>query len=165
MRHDMSASKRAAGRSYDGWLGHHAYDVNGEKIGEIAQIFYDDRTQRPEWLAVKTGLFGMKTTFVPINGSSCYGDDDLQVPFTKDSVKDAPRVDVDEHMTEFQEQELWSFYGYDYAGTSDADRFGYGSTYTRPRADEGFDTGWDPTWVPRRERLRRFEDRRAGASR
>ncbi len=58
-------------------------------------------------------------------------------------MKDAPRLDVDETMTEFQEQELWSYYGYDYAGTSAADSYGYGTTYAQARADEGFTTGWD----------------------
>ena len=157
----MTASKRSDTTTYDGWLGRHVYDANGDKVGEIDHIFYDDRSQRPEWLAVRTGLFGMKTTFVPINGSTPYEGDDLQVPFTKDFVKDAPRLDVDEEMTIFQEQELWSYYGYDHAGTSEADSCGYGTTYTRGRADEGFVAAWDSTWLPRRERLRRYEDHRA----
>jgi hypothetical protein len=161
---NMTASKRSENRTYDGWLGRHAYDANDDKIGTIDHIFYDDRTQRPEWLAIKTGLFGMKTTFVPITGSKPR-DDDLQVPFTKDFVKDAPRLDVDEEMTALQEQELWSYYGYDYAGTSAADSFGYGRLYSQERADEGFSSGWDTSWSPRRERLRRYEDRRAQSRR
>jgi hypothetical protein len=161
----MTASKRSENRTYEGWLGRHAYDANEDKIGEIDHIFYDDRTQRPEWLAVKTGLFGMKTTFVPITGSTPYKGDDLQVPFTKDFVKDAPRLDVDEEMTELQEQQLWAYYGYDYAGTSAADSFGYGRLYSQKRADEGFSSGWDASWSPRRERLRRYEDRRAQSRR
>jgi hypothetical protein len=157
----MTASKDSRTRTYDAWLGRHAFDVNGDKIGAIDHIFYDDRTQRPEWLAVKTGLFGTKTTFVPINGARVFKNEDLQVPFAKDFVKDAPRVDVDETMTHMQEQELWSYYGYDYAGASAADSYGYGKRYTESRADEAFESGWESSWTPGEERLRRYEDRRA----
>ena len=55
--------------TYDGWIGRDAYDADGDKVGEITDIYYDDATGRPEWVAVKTGLFGMKRTFVPIHGS------------------------------------------------------------------------------------------------
>ena len=44
--------------SYEGWVGTDAYDVNGDKIGGIDAIYYDDQTGRPEWLAVRTGFFG-----------------------------------------------------------------------------------------------------------
>ncbi len=59
-------------RTYDGWIGRDAYDADGDKIGEITDIYYDDETGRPEWVAVKTGLFGTKHSFVPIHGSSVY---------------------------------------------------------------------------------------------
>ena len=44
-------------------------------------------------------VFGSKKTFVPLQGSTRRGedDDDLQVAFDKDFIKDAPKVDVDEH--------------------------------------------------------------------
>jgi hypothetical protein len=34
--------------SYEGWVGTDAYDVNGDKIGAIDAIYYDDQTGRPE---------------------------------------------------------------------------------------------------------------------
>ena len=33
--------------SYEGWVGTDAYDVNGDKIGAIDAIYYDDQTGRP----------------------------------------------------------------------------------------------------------------------
>jgi PRC-barrel domain len=161
----MTATKDPDNRTYNSWVGRDAYDIKGDKIGEIDHIFYDDRTQRPEWLAVKTGLFGTKTTFVPINGSKVFNGDDLQVPFTKAFVKDAPRIDADETMSHPQELELWSYYGYDYAATSSADSFGYGKVYTQSRADNDFASDWDPSWTPREERLRRYEAQRAASRR
>jgi uncharacterized protein (TIGR02271 family) len=127
--------------TYSGWIGRDAYDVNGDKIGEISDIFYDDETGRPEWLAVRTGLFGTKHSFVPIHGSSVYGagdeGGDLQIAFDKDMVKDAPRIDDDEHLDPDQERELWSYYGYDYA--SGGKDFGYGKAYAQPRADKDYE--------------------------
>ena len=38
-------------RDYDAWIGYDAYDRNGDKVGGIDQIFYDDATGRPEWVA------------------------------------------------------------------------------------------------------------------
>ena len=56
--------------SYEGWVGTDAYDVNGDKIGTIDAIYYDDQTGRPEWLAIRTGFFGMNTSFAPIAGGT-----------------------------------------------------------------------------------------------
>ena len=45
----------------------------------------DDRTGDPEWVSVRTGLFGMKETFVPLNQAS-QAQDGLTVPFDKDFI-------------------------------------------------------------------------------
>ena len=129
--------------SYDGWIGRDAYDEAGEKIGEITDIFYDDRTGRPEWVTVKTGLF-KGSTFVPIHGSQVHHDvdadgkeDSLRLAFSKEQIKDAPRVDTDDaNLTPTQEQELWAFYGYDYNSTTQD--YGYGTRYASDRADTDF---------------------------
>ena len=43
-----------------------AYDQAGQMIGQVATVYRDKATGEPEWLMVKTGLFGMKETFVPL---------------------------------------------------------------------------------------------------
>jgi PRC-barrel domain len=43
-----------------------AYDQGGQKVGNVAEIYYDRSTGEPEWLTVKTGLFGLKESFVPL---------------------------------------------------------------------------------------------------
>ena len=127
--------------SYDGWIGHDAYDSAGEKIGEITDIFYDDVTGRPEWVTIKTGLF-KGSTFVPIHGSQVHhdpdgGDDNLRLAFSKDQIKDAPHVDTDnDHLSQMEEQQLWEFYGYDY--NPDPKTYGYGKNYTH-RADKDYE--------------------------
>jgi ribosomal 30S subunit maturation factor RimM len=43
-----------------------AYDQAGQKIGRVATVYRDEAAGGLEWLRVKTGLFGMKETFVPL---------------------------------------------------------------------------------------------------
>lgn len=93
----------------EGLQGATAYDSNGEKIGTIGQVYVDDRLGTPEWVTVKTGLFGTKETFVPLAGARRQGSD-LHVPYTKDMVKDAPRLDADEHLDSSEEQRLYRHY-------------------------------------------------------
>jgi uncharacterized protein (TIGR02271 family) len=82
---------------------------DGEKIGSIGQLYADDDTGEPTWVTVKTGLFGTSQSFVPVEGAHNQGDD-LVVPYSKDHVKDAPRVDVDGHLTPEEEDRLYTYY-------------------------------------------------------
>jgi uncharacterized protein (TIGR02271 family) len=82
---------------------------DGEKIGSIGQLYADDDTGEPTWVTVKTGLFGTSQSFVPVEGAHSQGDD-LVVPYTKEHVKDAPRVDVDGHLTPEEEDRLYTYY-------------------------------------------------------
>lgn len=132
--------------SYDNWIGRTAYDSQGEKVGEITDIFYDDRTGRPEWISVKGGLL-KGSTFVPIHGSQLHpgateddDEDSLRLAFDKDMIKGAPNVDADnDHLSQMEEQELWSYYGYDYNADPKLKTHGYGTNYTKNRADKDFE--------------------------
>jgi uncharacterized protein (TIGR02271 family) len=103
-------------------------DGDGDRIGTIESIYVDDQTGEPEWALVNTGLFGTKSSFVPLAQATASGDQ-VQVPYEKQLVKDAPRIDTDQHLSEAEEQELWRHYGLDYASgytTDTADRDGDG---------------------------------------
>ncbi|WP_086822617.1 DUF2382 domain-containing protein [Streptomyces sp. NRRL B-24572] len=93
-------------------LDHPVYDTEGKKVGEARHVFVDDATGRPAWVTVKTGLFGTSESFVPIKDASMV-DDHLKVPYPKDRIKDAPRVDVDRggHLDASEEQRLYAYYG------------------------------------------------------
>ncbi|MFH9014956.1 DUF2382 domain-containing protein [Streptomyces sp. NPDC017943] len=96
-------------------LDHAVLDEGGKKIGEAKHVFVDDATGRPEWVSVKTGMFGTSETFVPIRDASLV-DDHTEVPYSKSRVKDAPRVDVDGggHLSEDEEHRLYEYYGIDW---------------------------------------------------
>ncbi|MFB7914546.1 PRC and DUF2382 domain-containing protein [Streptomyces sp. NPDC056061] len=86
------------------------YDTAGEKVGSVGRVYVDDNTGRPDWITVKTGLFGMKESFVPLAGARRVGSD-LHISHPKDRVKDAPRVDADAHLSVVEEEELYRHYG------------------------------------------------------
>jgi hypothetical protein len=60
----------------------------------------------PEWALVDTGLFGTKASFVPL-AQATEDVGDVGVPYDKQLVKDAPRVDPDQHLSEAEERQLW----------------------------------------------------------
>jgi uncharacterized protein (TIGR02271 family) len=85
-------------------------EANGNKIGSVGQIYLDDQTGEPNWVTVKTGLFGTSESFVPLSGASLSGSD-IVVTYDKDTIKDAPRVDPDGHLTPDEEGSLYAYYG------------------------------------------------------
>jgi uncharacterized protein (TIGR02271 family) len=86
------------------------YTTDGDKVGSVGQVYLDTRTGDPEWVAVKTGLFGTKETFVPLDRASLSGDR-IEVPFAKAQIKDAPQIDVDGALSPAEEDELYAYYG------------------------------------------------------
>jgi uncharacterized protein (TIGR02271 family) len=91
-------------------IGQDVYDESGEKIGSASEVYLDDETGQPEWVTVRTGLFGTKESFVPIRNADLT-DDGVRVPVSKTQVKDAPKIDTDGHLSPDEEQELYRYYG------------------------------------------------------
>jgi uncharacterized protein (TIGR02271 family) len=101
------------------WRGADVIDSDGDKVGTVEEIYLDQQTDQPEWALVKTGMFGSKSTFVPLSGANPDGDN-LRVPFDKARIKDAPKIDPEQELSQSEEQELYSYYGVDY-GESQSD--------------------------------------------
>lgn len=90
-------------------IGNKAYTTDGEKIGKVGSLYLDDYTEEPTFVTVETGLFGTKESFVPVREARVT-DEDLVVPYDKDTVKDAPNVDAGGHLSPEQERELFDYY-------------------------------------------------------
>jgi uncharacterized protein (TIGR02271 family) len=95
------------------WRGRTAVDADGEKLGKIEEIYLDAETQRPEWALIHTGLFGGKSSFMPLEGATSEGDQ-VKAPFSKDQVKSAPQMDADGELSQQDEAALYAHYGVDY---------------------------------------------------
>jgi hypothetical protein len=98
-------------------VGHPVHDAEGKKVGDAKHMYLDDNTGSPEWVTVKTGFFGSNETFVPTRSARLV-QDHLEVPYTKEKIKDAPNVDVDSggHLSVEEEQHLYRYYGIERSG-------------------------------------------------
>jgi uncharacterized protein (TIGR02271 family) len=95
------------------WRGEQLHGSDGDKLGTIEEIYLDAETRAPEWALVTTGLFGTKRSFVPLRDASS-SDEGVTVPFDKDAVKQAPRIEPDGQLSQRQEAELYRHYGIAY---------------------------------------------------
>lgn len=98
-----------------------AYDADGDKVGKVEQVFLDDNSGEPTFLTVNTGLFGAKESFVPVKDARQDGDR-VVLPYQKDVIKDAPKVDADQHLSPQEEEELYRYYELNYDNGRGADR-------------------------------------------
>jgi hypothetical protein len=80
------------------WIGLTAVGPDGDKVGKINDVYADDDTGRPECVAVTTGMFGTRVSFVPLAGAAPSGGE-TRVAYPKDQVKDAPQVEADGHLS------------------------------------------------------------------
>ena len=62
---------------------------------------------------VNTGMFGWKSSFVPLTGATGTGDD-VRVRFDRAQVEDAPNVDEGQALSQDEEHQLYSHSGLDY---------------------------------------------------
>jgi PRC-barrel domain len=114
------------------WKGFKVHDRDGQTIGSIDEIYADEATGQPSWFAIRTGLFGINQTFVPIQGSTT-ADDHVVVAFDKSQIKDAPNINPEGHLNHDEERRLWEHYGMTYqpwSGTPQAHHATTGGTTT-----------------------------------
>ena len=83
--------------------------ADGHKIGKVVDVYESTAGEQGTFVTVATGLFGSSASFVPLRDADLTGDD-VVVPYDKDLVKDAPRVDNDEELTSDEEERLYRHY-------------------------------------------------------
>ena len=88
-------------------------DSDGKTLGKVDEIYLDNRTRKPEWATVSSGLLGGKSQFVPLAGASSDGDN-IRARVTLKQVKNAPSVQHDRHLSEEEEIRLFEHYGIPY---------------------------------------------------
>ncbi len=140
-------------------MGSAVYDAQGEKIGDVTQVYLDDRTGAPSWVATSTGMFH-GDALVPLAGAAHDPSKHiLGVPVSKETVKTAPHVEHDGHITPEGEQRLFAHYGIDPNRSSQT---GFGRY--RTEGDQRIPA--DDTMVRSEERLNvRTESQEAGTAR
>jgi uncharacterized protein (TIGR02271 family) len=141
-------------------MGRRLIGREGEKLGTVEQVFLDDQTGVPEFATVKTGLLGGRQSFVPLAEAQLSGDD-VSVPYDKDMIKGAPSIDADQHLSEQEEQQLYSYYQLTYSRPTageqvrDESEFGRSTDEAMTRSEEQVRVGTER--VERgRARLRKY---------
>jgi hypothetical protein len=95
----------------DKYEGYTVYDNRGDKIGKVDDLFIDD-TDREEYIGVKLGFLGRKSTLIPMDIVRVNeADRTLEVSESKAHVKDAPSFDDDEDITPEYEERIRSHFG------------------------------------------------------
>lgn len=95
----------------DRFRGYEVYDGNGGKIGKVDDLFVDGADE-PEYIGVKMGLLGTKSTLIPME--LCTVDEGaarITVSADKERVKDGPSFDDDREITADYEREVRGYHG------------------------------------------------------
>jgi uncharacterized protein (TIGR02271 family) len=127
--------------------------ADGDKLGKVDAIYYDNETDKPEWAAVKSGLFGSHVTLVPLSRGNWDGDT-LTVPFDKSALKTAPHHDPNAAISATDEDELYRHYGLG-GGRTATDSVSDGR---RDRIDEAGTVGRDTSGPTTDQAMTRSEE-------
>ncbi len=134
--------------------------VDGGKLGTVAGVYFDNETDHPEWVEVKSGLFGLNTSLVPLATAELRGGA-LHVPFDKEQLRSAPHHSPGHQLTPQEEIDLFRHYDISYdtwAGSQPSSATGGPATPSpdaRPaRTGAATDAGTDEAMTRSEEQLR-----------
>src|ERR687890_2208055 len=96
----------------DRYAGYAVYDPAGEKIGKVDDLFVDESDQ-PEYIGVKMGFLGTRSTLIPWEAVSSTDDEGRTITAATDkaTAKNGPVFDDDREITPEFENEVYSYYG------------------------------------------------------
>ena len=75
------------------FTGQTVVDIDGTKVGDVVDFYFDAGTNEAEWLVVEGGLLGQRQALVPVDGTRREGDE-LVTPYPKDLILDAPSIEA-----------------------------------------------------------------------
>lgn len=91
-------------------IGADALDSQDDRIGEVSQVYVDESTDNPTWVSVRLGLLSGAEVLVPLNDAE-WDDHALHVTVERQTVREAPRKEMDEPLTEAEQERLYTHYG------------------------------------------------------
>jgi sporulation protein YlmC with PRC-barrel domain len=106
--------------------GYKVYDNRGDKIGKVDDLFVDE-SDNEEYIGVKLGLFGTKSTLIPMEIVRVNeAEKAIEVSDSKDHVQDAPTFGDDDEVTSEYENRIRSHFGLESLASSSSGS-GYGA--------------------------------------
>jgi hypothetical protein len=94
----------------DRMIGADALDTQDDRIGEVSQVYVDERTERPTWASVRLGLLSGAEVLVPLEDAE-WDDRSLHVTIERRTAREAPRKESDEPLTVGEQERLLTHYG------------------------------------------------------
>lgn len=94
---------------YTTWAGKTVFDKDDTKVGSVADLYYDEDSKTPSWTTVKSGIFGNKVHFAPLQGAHEI-EDGIRLAVSEEQIKTAPSVNVDEELSDEDENLLFQHY-------------------------------------------------------
>lgn len=111
------------------------YDQHYERVGKVDDLFVDE-DDRPEYIGVKTGFLGMKSTLIPMELARVNDRRKLiEVAADKDTIQSGPAFDDDEEITPEHESRIYGYYGLEHPGSREG---GYGDHYPSDITGEAY---------------------------
>lgn len=140
------------------------YDQHYERVGRVDDLFVDENDQ-PEYIGVKTGLLGMKSTLIPMEIARVNDRRKLiEVATDRHTITEGPAFDDNEEITRDHEARIYGYYGLHHPGFHEGTG-GYGDYYaseTEGRTGDDLAGAVDTEYGQRREES--LEDSRQGTS-
>lgn len=112
---DSALPDVAEGEASFQWKGHRLDEMGGAQVGKIEGSFVDDLTGRVEWLVARMGRFG-HYCLVPAR-DAVVANGRAWVPYTRDQIRRAPRVQPGKPLERESEQKMLDHYGIGKAAT------------------------------------------------
>ena len=126
MSQDRGGSSQGPGEVYKDYT---VYDQHYEKVGKVDDLFVDENDQ-PEYIGVKMGLLGTKSTLIPIELVRVNDRRKLvEVAADESTIKGAPTFDDDKDITPEYEHGVHGYFGLE-SESSRQGRSSYGGYYT-----------------------------------
>lgn len=97
------------GMDSESWIGSTLVDKDGIELGEIREIYFEQRTGVARWMTVATGMSEAGHSFVPLAGATPV-DDVVQTPYTITEIGDAPEIESFEDLRSNELRELYAHY-------------------------------------------------------
>lgn len=91
------------------WVGHRLDGIGGGSVGKVEGIYVDASTGTPAWLLARMGRFGHRS-LVPAE-DAVEGVGHVWVPYDRDAIRGAPRIEPGDALTTERELELCTHYG------------------------------------------------------
>ena len=92
------------------WIGREVVDREGEKVGKLADVYYDTADSGPVFVSVKSGTFGRSHSVAPLQGATL-ARDYVRLDAPKELVKDAPSADAGGRLTGVDASAVLTHYG------------------------------------------------------